>query len=163
MSSITRIIVWTIVIAAAIAIAYGQPKPDFSGTWKLNPSQSNYTDPRVAVPDSLVWKLEHRRDHLLYIVEGIRQGKKNGFTADINIGGGAFESDEAAIITARWQGASLAVQTVYNPGNERRASMDEVWTLSEDGTTLTDSVLYHVPKTAKNQSDVIFKRVFDKQ
>jgi hypothetical protein len=41
--------------------------------------------------------------------------------------------------------------------------MDEVWTLSEDGTTLTDSVVYHVLKNAKNQSDVIFKRVFDKQ
>jgi hypothetical protein len=109
-----------------------------------------------------VWKISQRGDHMTYTVERVAQGKKNAFTAEIDIGGGAYESDAAGIITARWNGTALAVDTLYNPDNERRASMEETWTLSEDGTKLTDSVVYHMPKTAKNPSDAVFKRVFEK-
>lgn len=150
---------WLISVALS---AYAQTRPNFSGTWRLNPSESNLTDRRVAVPDSLVWKISQRGDHMTYTVERVAQGKKNAFTAEIDIGGGAYESDAAGIITARWNGTALAVDTLYNPDNERRASMEETWTLSEDGTKLTDSVVYHMPKTAKNPSDAVFKRVFEK-
>ena len=93
----------------------------------------------------------------------MRQGKKNGFTADLHIGGEPHESDAAGIISVEWKGDSLAVDTLYNPQNERRASMEELWTLSADGKKLNDKVVYHVPASAKDQSDVQFTRVFDKQ
>lgn len=147
----------------AIALACAQPKPKFSGTWKLNTAESDYTDKRLSFPDSLVWTLEQKGEHLKYTVAGVRQGKNNGFTADVQIGEEPFESNEAGIITAKWKGASLIVDTLYNPQNERRSSMEEIWTLSEDGKKLTDKVVYHVPKTAKNPADIEFKRVFDKQ
>ena len=55
------------------------------------------------------------------------------------------------------------MDTLYNPGKDRESSMEEIWTLSVDGKRLIDEVTYHMPKTAKNTSDVHFKRVFDKQ
>jgi hypothetical protein len=152
-----------LLLAVVVRPSHAQPPPNFSGTWKLNASESNLTDRRVAAPDSLIWKIEQRGDHFSYTIERVGQSKKSGFTAQIDIGGGPFESDEAGIITARWQGPNLLVDTLYNPGNERRASMEEVWTLGENGTKLIDNVVYHVPKNAKNQADVIFKRVFEKQ
>jgi len=57
----------------------------------------------------------------------------------------------------------LSVDTLYNPGKDHESSMEEVWTLSADGKRLIDEVTYHMPKTAKNTSDVHFKRIFDKQ
>ena len=154
----------TVILAAAFAAsAYARSRPNFSGTWKLSASQSEYGDKRAAVPDSLIWKVNQLGDHFTYTVEGLRQGKKNGFTAEVEIGGRPYESDEAGIITARWKGNNLVVDTLYNPDNDRRSSIEEMWILSEDGAKLTDNVVYHVPKTAKNQADVIFKRVFDKQ
>jgi hypothetical protein len=96
-------------------------------------------------------------------VAGERQGKKNEFAADLHIGGQPHQSDAAGIISVEWKGDGLAVDTLYNPTNERRASMEEIWTLSEHRKKLTDKVVYHVPASAKDQSDVQFTRVFDKQ
>ena len=143
--------------------AWSQTKPNFSGTWKLNPAESDFSDKRAAVPDALVWKIQQRGDDLKYSVEAQRQGKKNDFKAELRIGGQPFESDAAGIISAKWDSDSLAVDTLYNPDNDRRSSMEEVWTLSSDGKKLTDKVVYHVPKIAKNPADVQFQRVFDKQ
>jgi hypothetical protein len=98
-----------------------------------------------------------------YKVRSERKGKKNEFEADADIGGEPYESDAAGIIRFQWKGSSLAVDTLYNPGQDRETSIEEVWTLSEDGKKLTDEAVYHVPKNAKDTSDVRFKRVFDKQ
>jgi hypothetical protein len=143
--------------------ASAEEKPNFSGRWKLNVAESSFTDKRAPPPDSLLWTLEHRGDKNKYTVAGERQGKKNGFTADLHIGGAPHESDAAGIITVEWKGDSLVVDTLYNPDNERRASMEEIWTLSEDSKTLTDTVVFHMPSTAKDQSDVKLTRVFHKQ
>lgn len=126
-------------------------------------ADSAFSDKRAPAPDSLLLTLEHRGDKIKYTVAGERQGKKNGFTADLRIGGSPHESNEAGIITVQWKGNSLAVDTLYNPDNERRASMEEIWTLSQDGATLTDTVVFHVASTAKDQSDVKLTRVFKKE
>ena len=153
----------TLLIAFGVALAFGQPQANFSGTWKLNVSDSDYADKRVVVPESLIWKIELRGDNLKYTVEGQRQGKKFGFTPDVEIGGAPFESNEAGIISVHRKGNSLIVDTLYNPDNDRRSSMQESWTVSDDGKKLIDSVVFHVPKSAKNQTDVAFKRTFDLQ
>ena len=143
--------------------AWTQTRPNFSGTWKLNAAESDFSDKRIAVPDRLVWKLQQQGDDLKYSVEAERQGKKNAYNLEVRIGGEPFESDAAGIVSVKWTGDSLAVDTLYNPDNDRRSSMEEIWTLSEDGKKLIDKVVYHMPKTAKNTADVQFQRVFDKQ
>lgn len=145
------------------AVCCAQSKPDFSGVWKLNPAESKYDDKRAAVPDRLVWNIRQQGMHIVYRVESERQGKKNEFEAETDIGGEAFESDAAGIIRFQWKGTRLAVDTLYNPGQDRESSVEEIWTLSEDGKKLTDVMVYHMPGTAKDKSDVHITRVFDKQ
>lgn len=140
-----------------------QNKPDFSGVWKLNPAESTMKDKRVSAPGSLVWTLRQNGSHVTYKVEADRQGKKHSFEAEADIGGQAFESDAAGIIRWKWKGNGMVVETLYNPGQDRESSMLEIWTLSDDGKKLTDEVIYHMPRTAKDPSDVRFTRVFDKQ
>jgi len=110
-----------------------------------------------------VWTLRQAANHVTYKVQSERNGKKNEFEADADIGGEPFESDAAGIIRFQWKGSSLAVDTLYNPGKDRESSVEEIWTLSAGGKKLTDEVVYHVLKNAKNTSDVRFKRVFDEQ
>jgi|ERR1051326_3981206 hypothetical protein len=140
-----------------------QSKPDFSGVWKLNTPESNFSDKRLAAPDRLVWTIRLANNHIIYNVDREWQGKTNKFDAEADVGGGSFESDAAGIIRWQWKGSSLSVTTLYNPGNDREASMEEIWTLLADGKKLTDEVVYHMPKKAKDPSDVHFTRVFDKQ
>lgn len=129
--------------------------------YKDDPAES--PQQRAPPPDKLTWILKQKNNQLKYTVEGEQQGKKNVFTADVSIGGEPYESDAARIISAEWKDDSVAVNTLYNPDNERRASMEEIWTLSKDGNKLTDNVIYHVPSTAKNHDDIRFKRVFDRE
>ena len=152
----------TLLFFLAAAVALAQNKPDYSGNWKLNAEESNFTDKRTRAPDHLTWNIRQVKNHIYYKVAAERDGKKNAFEADAEIGGEPFESDAAGIIRFRWNGANLAVDTLYNPGQERQTSMEETWTLSADGKKLTDEVVYHVPKSAKDPSDVHFTRVFDK-
>jgi hypothetical protein len=153
--------VWLSLVCAVLLS--GQGKPDFSGTWKLNAGESDFSDKRTSPPELLVWTLRHEGKHVTYKVQAERKGKKNEFDADADIGGEPYESDAAGIIRFQWKGSSLAVDTLYNPGQDRETSMEEVWTLSGDGKKLTDDVVYHVAKNAKDTADVRFKRVFDKQ
>jgi hypothetical protein len=155
-----RTVLLSLVCTAFIS---GQSKPDFSGSWKLNAAESEFSDKRTSAPDLLVWTLRHEGIHVTYKVQSERKGKKNEFEADADIGGDPFESDAAGIIRFRWKGSSLAVDTLYNPGQDRESSIEEIWTLSGDGKKLTDDVVYHVPKNAKDTSDVRFRRVFEKQ
>jgi hypothetical protein len=60
-----------------------------------------------------------------------------------------------------WKASTLAVGTLYNPGTDRESSMEEIWTLSEDGKKLIDQMVYHLP--AKQPGDVRVRRVFEKQ
>jgi len=47
-------------------------------------------------------------------------------------GGGEHVSDEAGIITARWQDETLHFDYLYNPATDRQSERTEDWTLSPD-------------------------------
>ena len=79
---------------------------------------------------------------------------------DVKVGGAPYESDEAGVISMEWKGSKLAVNTLYNPGQDRQSSNEEVWTLSPDGKRLTDDLTIHPPR---NGAPVHVVRVFDKQ
>lgn len=89
--------------------------------------------------------------------------KRERLLRHLQIGGSPYESNEAGIITVERKETSLAVDTLYNPQNERRSSMEEIWTLSADGNTLTDTAIFHPPSAAKDPSEVRLTRVFKKQ
>jgi hypothetical protein len=150
-----RILYVSFVIASC---AWAQAKPDFSGTWKLDPAASDYTDHGV-VPDRLVRTLKQSGKTLRYKEEWAKGDRKNNFDIKLDIGGGPDESDAAGIVTVEWKDATLLVKILYNPGTDRQADQTEIWSLSADGKTITDQTVY---RTVKG-NEFHFKRVFEKQ
>jgi len=147
-------------IVAVSAMGWAQPHPNFTGTWKINVAESDYSDKRAVVPDRLVLTVQHRNDKLKLRNDWERAGKKNNFDFELTIGGAAHESDAAGIVTAEWKGDALVVSYLYNPGTERQSNQVETWTLAPDGKRMLEQVVVHPPG---DRPEVRIKRVFDKQ
>lgn len=149
-----------LLLLLASASAWPQSKPDFSGVWTLNKAESDYSDPRAAVPDRLVRTVKQKGENLKYKVQRERGGQKGEFEVDLDIGGSPYESDAAGVVSAEWNGTTLVLKTLYNPGSDRQSDQEENWSLSADGKKLTDQLTVHPPRGGK---EVHVKRVFDKQ
>lgn len=154
----THVFVSGCLIVALTAGAGAQSKPNFSGTWKLNPAESDFTD-HGTVPDRLVRTLRHNGNTLGYMEDWQKGDRKNHFDIELEIGGGADESDAAGIVKVEWKDSTLLVHILYNPGTPRQAEQSEIWSLGDDGKKLTDQTVW---RTAKGQEFHI-RRVFDKQ
>ena len=141
-------------------IATAQQRPNFSGTWKINVAESDYSDKRASAPDRLVFTIQQKGDKLKYQVTREKDGKKGYFEVDVTIGGSAYESDAAGIVSASWKGDKLEIPTLFNPGQDRQSDQTQVWSLSPDGKKLTDDLTVRRPK---NGGEVHVRRVFDKQ
>jgi uncharacterized protein len=131
-------------------------KPNFTGTWRLNLAESDFSDPHAAKPDSLVRTVQQEGDSLSYKVQRQVQGRKAEFQVDLIIGGRAFESNQVGIVTARWEGETLSIRTVTNPGGDRQTEQMEKWTLSPDGTRVIDSFSARLP----DGTEIKIRRVF---
>lgn len=148
------------------AAASAQPKPDFSGAWKLNLEESDYTrsegrgDPTMQLPkpESMTRVIEHKGKDLKYKADRSLRGRKYEFEVEVEIGGARFSSNAAGAVEVRWKGSSLEVQTVYNPSRER-TERTEIWTLSADGRKLIDEMSFR----AADGVETKVRRVFDKQ
>ncbi len=138
---------------------FAQSKPDFSGKWKLNRAESDFSDPRATIPDRLTFSIQHQGDSLKYKVEREAAGKKGGFEVELEIGGAPYESDAAGVVSAEWKGNTLIVTTLYNPGSDRASDQKETWSLSSDGKKMMDEVLIHPPRG----KEAHIRRVFDKE
>jgi len=155
MNHLTR----TVLLALAMTLcAASQTHPDFSGTWLLNPAESNYRVNKPNIPDRLVRTIKQKGNKLSYKVESETKGKKNGFEVDLTIGGEGYESDAAGVVSAEWKDSSLVITTLFNPTSDHPSDQTETWVLSEDGNKLVDELEYH-----GKQGTARISRVFDKQ
>jgi hypothetical protein len=147
-------------LLAASGCVAAQSHPNFSGTWKLNVADSDFSDKRAVVPDRLVLTIQLKNDRLKWHNDWAKGDKKNNFDVDVTIGGSPYESDAAGVVTAEWKGDALLVNILYNPGSDRQSDQVETWTLSTDGKKLIDEMIVHPPR---NAAEVHIKRVFEKQ
>jgi len=132
----------TALVCLALALtSWAQPKPDFSGTWKVNIEETEFQGPKPSPATySAVRTVEQRQKDVRLKIERIIRGQKSGFNfITIPIGAGEpHVSDAAGIITAEWRGETLHFNYLYNPGTERESERTEEWTLSPDGNKLID-------------------------
>jgi hypothetical protein len=147
-------------IAAMSAIAAAQQHTNFSGTWNFNVTESDYSDKRTSPPDRMSINIQQKGDTFKYHFELERGGKKAEFDVHVTVGGPAYESDAAGIITLAWKGDKLEISTLYNPGQDRQSDATEIWSLSSDGKKLTSDLVQRLPK---NGGEVHVRRVFDKK
>lgn len=136
--------------------------PDFSGTWKLDAAKSDFG--QFPAPDKYELVIDHKDPDMT--IKTTQAGQMGEFTNEIKIttDGKEFTSENPrgkATGTAKWDGATLVTSTVrkFNrDGQEFEFKMDEKWSLSEDGKTLTQNV--HM---ASQMGEIDMKRVLTKQ
>lgn len=147
--------VTTLLFAATLA---AQAKPNFSGTWKLNTSKSDFgmlppTESRTDVIDQADPALK-----VSTTSEGA-QGKQSAtlsYTTDgkevtNKVGPREIKS------TAAWEGDGLVVNSKFS-FNDAEISMKNTWTLAADGKTMTQSIHFTSPMGETDQ-----KLLFEKQ
>lgn len=133
-------------------------KPNFSGTWKLNPGKSNYGP--APVPDKLERKITHEDPALKMTTT--QSGPQGEVTTEISYKTDGSESvnqirgsDVKSV--AKWDGNALTVTSKREiQGNE--LMFNERWTLSDGGKVLTI-----VTKITGPQGDFEVTVVMDKQ
>ena len=142
-------------LAALPAVA----KPDFTGDWKLNNSKSTFGE--MPAPDSMSIKVDHKEPkittvskqsgqmgdlefHATYTTDG-KECTNEGFQ------GAPFKS------TVKWDGDALAIET-KGQIMDNDFTMNQKWTLSEDGKTL--KVSQHIAAGGQEFEQTL---VFDKQ
>jgi len=151
----------TAALCLALVLPWAQSKPDFSGTWKLNIDETEFQGAKPsAATYTAVRTVEQKPNALRLKIERVNNGQKSGFNfVTIPIGGGEHVSDEAGIITARWQDETLHFDYLYNPATDRQSERTEDWTLSPDKKKLIDQEWLKQP----NGRELRYKVVFDRQ
>lgn len=147
-------------IAACAATLSAQRKPNFSGTWKLNSSKSDFGV--IPGPDTRTDKIEQTDSAIKEDVDakGGPQGDQ-AYTLTFALDGSETTASVAPGIdvknTAKWDGGGLATDSKLSVQGQE-IGIKSTWTLSDDGKTLT--MAGHV---SSGLGDFDQKLVFDKQ
>jgi hypothetical protein len=108
---LTRKSVFFATLAAASLLALplsAEGKPDFSGSWKLNMSESKAEEDG---PKSLAFKIEHKEPALKYTAKGEDfQGDPFTETAEFTIDGKEYPGPEPTKLTAHWEDQVLVIR-----------------------------------------------------
>ena len=153
-----RILIVAALAAMASLIAFAADKPNFSGTWKINSAKSDFGP--MPAPETFERTIDHKDPEMkiktVQSVQGNERTSEIAYTIDgaphnIKLGMGEAQ------VTAQWKGSSMEVSSKREiQGNEIKSI--EVWSLSEDGKTLTTESTINAP-----QGEFKIKLVLDKQ
>jgi len=149
----------TLVVALVLALSgYAQTKPNFSGTWKLNVSKSDFG--MIPPPDSRSDVVEQSEGMIKDAVSQVGQQGAQNFTLNLKTDGTETAvklGPRDAKVAAQWADNALAVTTKMDfDGND--VLIKSNWTLSADGNTWTQAAHINSPM---GEMDV--KMVFEKQ
>lgn len=145
-------------LLAFSALSFGQGKPNFSGTWKLNTSKSDFGP--LPGPDTRTDVIEHTDPLLKDTVSATGpQGPQNfvlNLTTDGKEATNSFGPNPAKS-TLNWDGNHLLVNTNLK-FNDQDVAIKSVWNLSADGKTLTQDIHFISPMGEADQ-----KLIYEKQ
>jgi hypothetical protein len=150
-------------IALALAVLsvgtlFAQPRPNFSGEWKLAPAKSDFG--MIPAPASIVQKVTHNDPQLKVVnTQTGDQGTTatdSSYTTDgqVCVNRGPLGDTKS---TLKWDGSALVIETRMDfQGTE--VVITNRWALSDDGKTLTVNIHFSTPM---GEGDA--RMVFDKQ
>ena len=146
-------------LALSLGLVHAQASSDFSGSWKMNSSKSDFGP--LPPPDSRTEKITQQDTSIkdsIASTGGMGGDQAYDVTYDTTgkevtntVAGNDFKS------TAKWDGDELVIETKGSFNGTDFTSKDR-WTLSSDGKTLTRAT--HL-SSAMGEADM--KLVFDKQ
>ncbi len=148
-----------ILVAAFATSAAAAPKPDFTGTWKLNVEKSELGP--MPAPASMILKIDHKDPDLKVATAatGGPQGDVNyesKYTTDGKVCTNQF-FDREAKSTLSWEAENLLIATKADFG-QGEVAIKGKWILSPDGKTLKQTA--HV-ETGGGAFDITY--TLDKQ
>jgi hypothetical protein len=139
-----------------MAAMYGQTRPDFSGTWKQNMEKS----PTKTSLKSYANKIELQDASLKIVVTTVGDHGENSFTRSYTIGKEDKSQDREGdqfTTNVKWEGKTLVIDTVEKE-HDATLTSKEIWTLSDDGKTLTKSIHRSGPRGESDQKYVLEKQ-----
>jgi hypothetical protein len=149
--------IFCLALACAPAV-FAQSQPNFSGTWKLNVSKSDFGP--LPGPDNRSDVIEHSEGTVKDKVSASNQQGKQDYTLTFKTDGSESENkiaDREVKVSAKWEGSALAVSTKL-AFNDMSIDIKANWTLSADGSTLTQAV--HL---SSSMGEADQKMVYEKQ
>jgi hypothetical protein len=144
--------------ASWFGTGFAQSKPDMNGTWKLNVSKSDFGI--LPAPESRTDVIEYADPEFKITTNVSAANGKQSYTARFTTDGKEGTStigQRELKYTAGWEGNALVVNT-KTTFNGQDVTIKSVWTLSDDGKTLTQSAHFTTPVGETDQ-----KSVFEKQ
>jgi hypothetical protein len=148
--------------AALLAVAFGlldaQAKPNFSGTWKLNTSKSDFG--AMPAPDTRTDKITHEDPDLKDSYT--QSGQMGEITAEMKYSTDGRETTNSVRgneikSTAKWEGDELAIDGKAS-FNGADVTLKDRWSLSADGKTLTIQRHVNSPMGETDQKIVLEKQ-----
>ena len=147
-----------VLLAAAFGVLQAQAKPNFTGTWKLNVSKSDFGP--LPAPDSRTDKITHADPDLTDAVT--QSGQMGDLSAELKYSTDGKETTNTVRgneikSTAKWDGDELVIDGKAS-FNGSDVTLKDRWSLSADGKTLT--ILRHIvsPMGEADQKVVLEKQ-----
>lgn len=152
-----RTLLVALIAAATTTVLSAAGKPDFSGFWKLNASKSDFGP--IPAPDKMERTITHADPSLK--VKSVQVGQRGEVTTDATYKTDGSESTNDFRGTpvksvAKWEGDKLTISYKRETPNGA-VDIKELWSLSEDGKTMTVDLAITAP-----QGELAVKNVFDK-
>ena len=148
-----RIFVAALLMLALATVAAAQ-KPNFTGSWKLDPAKSDFGP--QPVPDSMTMKVAHDDPKLKVNQSGPQGDSEMNFTTDGKEVTNQMQGMDVKGV-AKWEGENIVVNNKLDLGGTE-VSFKQVYALSEGGKILTANLHIVSP-----QGEFDMKMVFNKQ
>ena len=154
LSTRTRGLLFIVLCAGSLA-AQGR-KPNFSGTWKMDPAKSDYGT--METPQSVTRKIVHEEPNVTMVVT--QKNSRGDMTTEFKYATDGKEYVNKTRLgearsTLRWDGDALLLSTRRTVmGRDLR--IDDRWTLSADGRTMT--ITGKITGGADNDYTIVFEK-----
>jgi len=142
-----------VIVCLVASITSAQTKPDFSGTWKMNPQKSKFA---AGGPDAILIKIDHKEPSLAEDLSLSTPDGERSFQAKYSTDGKETEQNvmgRTAKTSAKWVGDSLVIEFKATEGFFNRKI-----TLSADGKTMTVIVTQSRDGGESAEDTVIFEK-----
>ncbi|MEW6455821.1 MAG: hypothetical protein AB1410_03785 [Acidobacteriota bacterium] len=145
-------------------ILYTQPKkPDLSGTWLLNKTESQLSG--MMIPDNIEMVISHQEPKIniqkIIYVMGQERTQNLSYITDGSETKSEGPRGGTRISKSHWEGEKLIVEstmTVSTPRGEFTSESKETWALSSDGKTLTIDIITKNPRGESTQKQIFNKK-----
>lgn len=129
--------VYAAVLLLAIAAVAAAAQPNFTGTWKMNASKSEFGE--MPAPNSLIQTITHNEPNLTVSTKQSSDMGDFEFEAKYTTDGKEcvnMRRDNPATSVLKWEGSTLVITTKSKFG-DTDFTTTERWDLSADGKELT--------------------------